>query len=939
MNTDRDDSVRVPATFIRERRGVSLSRSLSVFAATFCVTAAMAQGARPPSSTAAKDEELEEVVITGIRASLEQATDIKRNADVIVDSIATEDLGKFPEANVAEALQRVTGVTISRNTQGEGSQITVRGFGPSFNRVLVNGRWFPSSTGGGFGGAASGFGFDALPAQMLSGADVYKSSSATLQDGGIGALVNIRTARPLDFKGPKAAFSASEDYEDLSGKTSPQAFALLSDTFADNRVGALLSFSFQERHTRTDSGGTGSWLSNQTVQYTDAGGATHTLANNVFFPQQQTYEVTYTDLRRTGLTGALQFQPNDQLLFTVDGLYNRYRTATQEYQLSHYFGASNITNVTVGANNTVTSLTTNEFGHTDFTRNVGDTPTVLSQVGFNTNWKSADDKLNLIFDLADSKSINNGINKGGFLVSGYQNVVNWASTGGMPSLSASGIASMGIPGGTFTDTSIERAHFIIYGGGAESVDEAREAKLDGVLNLNAGVLSDLKFGAYYSDRKSESNGLNASDVCTFCGYYFPVPASLFSVFNAGSSFLGGGVPSQWLSFDPNAYVNYLRQATGNPSLYVATPGSGPSIQQEKVKAAYLQLDLNGQIAGKPWNMNLGLRGVHTNLDSSGYSQVLLDLLNIPGDPTAYNTVYANNGAYTYVTATHSYNNVLPSLNVKLNITDDLIARFAASKTLTRPNLGSLSPVISYGFLRPNNLTSSSGNPNLRPYLSTNFDVSLEWYYKRGGYVTLAGFTKTVHDYIVTEYVDASYPIANSSGNFPSGYAPFRVSEPINVETAKVTGLEVAVQHSFDNLPAPFDGFGAGVNATFVHSPATLAPGNTDTSRTFALEGVGNSQNATVFYEKGPFGIRASFNHRDDYLQSAAVGTSNEPVFVKARGQLDAGASYKLGGHFTITLEGTNLTNASQYEFGRFSNQFVQRLDSGTRYSLGARANF
>src|SRR5882757_1907354 len=194
--------------------------ALTIAACSLASTAAMAQSTPTSSTTTADHAGLEEIVVAGIRASLEEATDIKRNADVIVDSVAAEDLGKFPDANVAEALQRVTGVAISRNNFGEGQQITVRGLGPQFNSTTVNGRMLPTTTAG------RTFNFDLLPAELISGANLYKSTAVSQTDGGIGALIDLRTPRPLDHPGMRTILSGKAEYENLSTKTSPQAFAL-----------------------------------------------------------------------------------------------------------------------------------------------------------------------------------------------------------------------------------------------------------------------------------------------------------------------------------------------------------------------------------------------------------------------------------------------------------------------------------------------------------------------------------------------------------------------------------------------------------------------------------------------------------------------------------------------------------------------------------------
>src|SRR5882762_10756620 len=199
--------------------------------------------------------QLQEVVVTGIRASLERAMDIKRDADAVVDSISAEDLGKFPDANVAESLQRITGVAIDRNQVGEGQTVTIRGFGPTFNTVLVNGRTLPTQTGN------RSFDFDTLPAELINGADVYKTSAASQDDGGIGGLMILHTPRPLDMKHFTAIASVKGEKDDLSGShVEPQGFVLLSDTFADGTFGALGSLSLQERRAPTNQAFTGNWV-------------------------------------------------------------------------------------------------------------------------------------------------------------------------------------------------------------------------------------------------------------------------------------------------------------------------------------------------------------------------------------------------------------------------------------------------------------------------------------------------------------------------------------------------------------------------------------------------------------------------------------------------------------------------------------------------------
>lgn len=906
---------------------LSCSASLVVLAAAPAFAQTASSGGRDATT-------IDEVVVTGVRASLQAATEIKRNSDVIVDSIASEDLGKFPDANVAESLQRITGVSISRNNLGEGSEITVRGFGPAFNTVLINGRTLPSQ------GAGRQFSFDALPAELISGANVYKSSAVNLQGGGIGSTTDLKLPRPFDVKGSRGVLSAKGEYEQLSGKAAPSLFGLYSFTSDDERWGALIAASYQRRNSRTNSGGVQSYLPGQTISDTGFGGSGAVLATDVFFPRQNTTEVVTSELSRKGLNGSFQFRPNDKWLFTVDALWNRYEANTETYQLSHYFTPNNVTAVTLGENRTVTALTTNGNGHTDFTRGWDKTPKTVTSVGFNTEWRPTDD-LQFTLDVSQSLAHSNSLGKSGFAVVGYPNVINWSYDGsGLPSLTTSGIPGS-VAANDFTDPNATRAHFMFYGGGSKASDRISEIRLDGAWTADRGILSKVRAGGYYSDRNKRSNNLDVyPSVCSYCGYYQPIDTSLLSVYDAGSDFLGGGnYPTQWLTFDPDALVNYLRTVSGNPSLYTAAPAASSYEIQEKITGAYLVFDFKGETLSLPWTLNLGGRYERTQLTSAGNQVLLTDLLNVPGDPTIYNGVYANGGQAVPVVAESDYSDFLPAANLKVEVRQNVIARLSWSRTLTRPNLSDLSPALSYSNLRPASLVATAGNPDLKPYRSENWDASLEWYYAKGGVVSAAVFRKQIQDYIVQSFATEALPVGNSSGDFPGGTANFRVKRPRNVESATVTGVEIAFQHNFDYLPAPFDGLGLTANATFVDSPATLAPGETDLTRSFALEGVGNSQNLVVFYEKGRLGMRAAYNRRDLYLQTAFNGEGNEPLFVKAAGQLDLQLSFRARENLSFTLEGSNVTNTKLETFGRYENQFIGLTETGPRYLVGVRANF
>ena len=909
--------------------------------------------AKPGTVADVQGAELQEVVVTGIRASLERAMDIKREADVVVDSISAEDLGKFPDANVAESLQRITGVSIDRNQVGEGQTVTIRGFGPNFNTVLVDGRQLPTQTG------HRSFQFDTIPADLINGADVFKTSAASQNEGGIGGLMNLHTARPLDLKRLTAIANIKGEKDDLSGShVEPQGFVLVSDTFADGTIGALGSLSLQERSAPTNRAFTGNWFSSDFSQL--PGDPT------LFMPQQIDVIALNAFYRRIGGHGVLQWKPNDQLAMTLDGLYDKYSIHSESSEIGWYFGPTTLETGTYDKNGVLTSFTTNDQLHTDYIREHQNTdllsPSLLKQVGYNVKWNSSDNQFVVGLDLDVAKNtVAGGTEPRYFTVAGFNDTVTYNGNGGVgiPSLTSLGVPGQGIPGNVYTDPNLLQTHFIQQQA-RDNSDQINEAHLDLQWNVRTSVLQDLRSGGYFQNRilKADVLTTNGNAQCAYCGYNTPAPAGLFSTYNGPSGFGGYGssLPGQWLTYDPGAYMNYLVTpaataaedaakglapgTTANnlsPSGFAPTDGSSSYAVTEKIEAFYVQFDLGGTVAGLPWSGNIGGRYVHTKETSHGFTRQLVDLLPIQGDPSEYNPVYAqgaDGSTLLNVSASHTYNNFLPSVNLKLNLTDQIIARAAFSRSLTRPDMYDLRPVINYNVLRPLEMQASGGNPDLKPYLSDNYDLSLEWYFMPASYASVGAFRKNIKDFVTNQYTNLVQHIVNSQNLalYPGGVVNFQFNEPTNSQSAYAEGLELALQHTFTWLPSPFDGFGFDANATFMHSDAVLNAANT--TSTFALTGLGNSQNFIVFYEKGPVGVRVAYNYRDAFLSGTAPVTHT-----KGYGQLDTQASYKITDNVLVTIAAANLTNAVQQTYDRYVNEFDSLNEFGRRYSAGVRVSF
>lgn len=879
----------------------------------------------------------DEIIITGIRGSLIASADIKRESDLIVDAISSEDIGKFPDSNVAESLQRISGVSIDRSG-GEGQFVTVRGFGPEFNTVLVNGRTIATENPG------REFSFDLLAAELISGAEVFKSSGARLQDGGIGSTINVKTARPMELDDFTITGSAKGQYEEKADDIQPQLFGLVSGKFADGKIAALLAISYQKRKTRTDFVETRGF--NVDVDLAPVG------LVGAFIPQNYDQVVDIQDRERIGINGTVQFQATEDVLLTLDGLWNKFTVKSQANSIGHWFDqgvGGGITSATVDSNNTVTSLTRNGFS--DMIVRSFNRPTKVRAFGGNLEWQ-ANDALTVKLDSSWSKATSNNGGNETFAVIGVANTFTYTNNGGVPSLT--NLVN------SVSDPSLGRAHIAIREG-TDVSDRIYENRIDTEWVTEYDHFKKLRFGGLFSDRKKNNQLVrNNGTLCVFCGYNIDVPDSLLSPFSLGGSFLGGGsgeFPTNFLTFNANELFNFLESpaaaaandtalglAPGTTAATIAANGGFAGQLQpdsfaikEKVYAGYVEADFEGELGGLPWFVNVGARYIHTSVTSKGSQLTLLDLLSVPGDTTIFNAIFAPGGAQP-TTQSNSYDKLLPSFNAKIELSDNVISRFSASRTLTRPQVDTLAPRVNFDVVRPNNLLASGGNPELKPFVSDNFDATLEWYPNRTTALSIAAFYKRVKNFVVSTQADEGFLITDADDNFgASNTAVFRVRRPRNTEVATVRGLEIAGQTTFDWLPSPLDGLGVAANATFVSSNASFDAATS--TQSFALEGLGDSQNAVLFYEKNGFEARVAYNRRERFLQTLVNPVGGDPVFVRTFDQVDVRAAYQVTRNFTVFAEGINITESKNETTGRFDNQVLRVTDTGARYALGIRADF
>ena len=864
---------------------------------------------------------IEVVEVRGILGSLKRSMVEKKSAVNVSDGISAEDLGKFPDQNVAESLQRITGVSIDRSG-GEGQFVSVRGFGPQFNSVLVNGRQMATENGG------REFSFDTLAAEQIVGADVYKSPTAAMQEGGIGATINVRTARPFDFDGFKAVASAKAVYDDLTEDTAPQVSGLVTNTFMDGKLGALLSISHQERQAQNNL--IESRYYRPGVSFTSQNGEEF---NNVYVPQNFDLIVDEQDRKRSSLSTVIQYAPSDRLTLTFDGLFSKFEVDSDTNSLGHWFTDSNFIDAEVDENNSVVYIENSDGGAIDFIRRSFGRDVEISAYALNAEYL-INDAVTMDVDLSTSVAKENSGGDIFFNVIGYNNAYTWDNrSGDHPTITIDG----GVDAAT--DVAAAQAHYNERNGW-DREDEINELRLDFEWQTDKDTFTSMRWGVYGQSREKDAVRKFVTDCGVYCGYAVDVPDEILSTFTANGFW--DGVPNQWLTYDIAAYDAFRATNAALASVqalfpdrdiaaeYAAVGYNNPTGQsdsytvEEDILSAYVDFTFEGELGDLPWSLNAGVRYSKTDSTLSGISRQLLDLQPIPNDPSDFNEVYADGDNGSPVSAENSYTNLLPSMNLKFDLTDDMLVRFAYSKTLTRPTMDALNPAVSITVSRPNNNQATGGNPNLKPYVSTNWDVSYEWYYGEASLFVVAIFNKEVDDFIVSTVETEAFALESGTYNFD-------VRRPRNGETAEVNGLEIAWTHTLES------GFGIQANATIVDSDVAI---DNTSAESFALEGLGDSQNLVLFYEQDAFQARVAYNNREGFLQNLVSNLGGtEPLYTESYGQWDISASYDINENFTVFMEGVNVTGEETRRHGRFSSQFVRLEDNGSRWSVGVRANF
>jgi iron complex outermembrane recepter protein len=913
---------------------------------------ALAQTAAPAPAGAASAAQAKDAVqtveVTGIRASMQQSLNQKRNAESHVEVITAEDIGKLPDKNIADSLAHVPGVTISSSSGTEGGfdesdRVSMRGTSPTLTQTLINGHniatgdWFVLGQTGTVGRSVS---YTLLPSEIVSSVVVHKSSEASLVEGGVAGSVDIITRKPLDFK---KSFSASASigavYADLPGKTDPQISALVNWKNEAGTVGVLFQGFSETRHLRRDGVEV---LGFDTIQ-----GASPAVGAKPATPADPVVAanlpglvpgVKYPDLigealflqtrKRTGGLIDLEVKPNASTTLDLNGFLSNQEASNINRNYMFYgrkLGGQVPTGPYTVSDGYLTSAT--------YDNAAGQTEGIYDQISrpgaeSHSQYVDFDGKFQLNDKLVVKTQL--GVSTG-YGKSPTQDVSETVVGGTSASFSLNGpnnAASFAFPGATTTSqgtvglnsmSNTDSGDGWIFGDQNIKVnDNEKWAQLDGQFDLEAGPLVALKFGMRGSEHKRSlwnvigqgptTVNWGAADYAAACNGattdFRCIPAATGNYPSNFGNGLGLNVPASPWTYTPAQLAAYDAQYTTRDPVTRADYGSDYGLKEDTT-AAYIQGDLEGD----KWSGNVGLRAVNTteriqHYDQHGVAQ--------PGDITT--SAFGN---YALVTTDHSYTDLLPSFNLKLDLAKDIVSRFAVSRTMTRADYSQLAGAVALGAVDDVHLTGTgtAGNPDLKPITSNNADASVEWYFAPRALLSASVFYMDVTSYIglstkheTLNYIDNAYPVGVP--------VDFGLVVPINI-SARVHGLELAWEQPL------WGNFGATSNWSWTTAKTSDGSPMLGTSK--------STYNVGGYFENDFLNARVTWNHRSAFYSGL---DRNSAYFQGAGGDLTASLGWTFNKYFNITLDGRNL-NKPKLRYYTQDNQPRASYVNGSQYYLTA----
>ncbi|MBB5986844.1 TonB-dependent receptor [Sphingobium sp. B1D3A] len=892
------------------------------------LTAAPGMAQTTTVDPASEDGAGEEIVVSGYRRSIEEAIDMKRVTVGFSDSIVATDIADFPEQNLSEALQRVPGVTIERD-KGLGTRVNVRGLPTEFTFVFINKLATASGSGG------RDVEFDIFASELIQSVTVQKSPTAADEEGGIAGSVSIRTARPFDNPGLRLVGSAEGAYNSISEKIDPSFSVLASNTFGD--FGVLVSVAKQQRTNRTDSNSginfrpiarwtdrAGTTYRNQAIAVLqrDAGVTfTDAMKNKIVFLDKVGDRVYQNDQDRLGLSGSIQYKPSSSFSLAFDAFVGSYDTTEDEYDAAAYSASSNSTLETIHAYDDKTlsdagiivlrdvsyTNTQHEFLSKEYINE-----TDYRQFGGELNWETGNWTINALggysgaektLDYANLKHVAYAPSRSRYTENGGETI---------PSSNPRTIDMYNAP---------DAYLFEAYETTREQIkDDKYAAQVDVSYGFASSILKRLNFGGRYTNKSNERQyGEEKIQGPTRGSTAYVNTRTLGASPLTDVTDIVGGKAYQARDLSWAQISNDYARDFFRPAGFV-TPFADANYAKvkEETIAGYAMADFQFDIA-VPVFVNLGGRYLRTTIHSEGFHQV-----QNPDGTTGLTP--------TPVSSEGRYEKFLPSFNAHAELTESLLLRAAASQTLIRPALTDLAykRTASYSSFR-----YTDGNPGLKPTYADQWEVGVEKYLGRGGILSASYFWKKIKGVVQSQLtgVVPDVTVYNANGTV-NGVYDFDVYQPVNAEGSyKVSGVELNAVIPFGMFAEWADGFGINANATFLDSSLTG-----ESSLDIPTSPIGlsdNAYNATVFYDKGPLSLRLSYNRRGKYVER--IERNMYPVYRDAYGQFDFAASYQLTRNVRVEVQGINVGNAKTTGYTMDPSFPTTYELSGSRISLGIRA--
>lgn len=937
----------------RRGRARALLRATPTAAAVTAALAAMLG----TSGMAQAQTASETITITGIRRAIESAITAKKEADTIVEAISSEDLGKLPDPSVADSIARLPGVAAQRNkTSGKAQSISVRGMSPDFNGGLLNGREMASS------GNSRAVDFDLYPSELLNSVLIYKTPHAGLMGQGLSSTIDLRTVRPLNSSGRQIALNYREQRIGVDngvpngeGSGDRMSFAYV-DQFFDRKLGvALGAVKFEEKGAAQ-------------LRVNTWGGWTPTLNYNgaqVGVPGGFGRDLEYSDQEREGLMAVLQWRPNKNFETVLDVFQSKGRSAAFKKGIEGFVGGNSdphnyrtspptLVNATV-ANGFATSGTIDNFKGVVRNHNEG-SDDELKAWGLNAQFK-LDSGWALIGDAAQSKVTKSSARFE--TTAGLAGNGNTAHRDGIPATpGATGTVSWtGFNGNNhgdlvfssntnFADRNVVRLTDVMGWGGGPATpqagyvaapqvsDEINNLRFSARRDLTWGPLSAVEAGINVVDREKRST--TQEGFLVIAGATGPFAAA--TVPGSSTVNVAGFDIATW---DPRGSLGSVY--TLRPNTYGTVINRNWGVTED-VTTGYVKADLDGQLFGLTYSGNAGVQLVRTKQRSSGF-------VNDSGRCTG-----ATADTCTSLRGGKNYNDVLPSLNLSLDLGNDLITRLGIGKTMSRPTMNQMrasidAPSLPNPPLVPQRIVSSGGNPEVEPFRATAYDISVEKYFGTKGVISLAAFYKDIDTYVLT--LPTQYDFAGVlPANFPvpPGGTVGILSRPTNGNGGSIKGTEVSVNLPLSMLTSWLDGFGVSVNHSDTKSSITITPGQLpgliNTNLTIPLPGLSRRvTNLRFYYEKHGFQLAVARRSRSDFLgEITDYKDDTEITFIRGETVVDVQLAYNFPERsflrgLSLLFQANNVTDALFKQYTDDRNNPTDTKRYGKTYLIGANYKF